>query len=308
MGMMRCSLDKSGRFNSPLGQGRIDKGFDNLEIRLLHAPKTDDFLRSAIFSEYASSGGGHGVSPIVLLDNLDVTHLENLGKKFLDGGLLQFQEADTVSFLIYGCSRGLTHELVRTRKGAWFVQQTMRHSNMGNANLRMPDGIVESNETIQTKWIQSNRMAIETYLDLVTHDVAFQDARTVLPIATETWIIMGMPLRTFLETYAYRACFMFYPEMRWTFRRCGELLVSACPWLEKYVKISCEITKKCEFRGTEATGNYCPLPWSHIRKWTSKHFMDEANTVDVRENEHKSSSCKECLSNVSQVSAARVTW
>lgn len=275
-------IDKEGEFDSPLAQGRIDRGYENLHIRLLHAPKMEDFVLTAVFTEFASSGGGKGKSPLERLDELQGNSdaLSSMAEKFMHGGLEQFLEADTVTFLIYGCSRGFTHEFVRTRKGAWFVQQTMRHSNMGNANLRMPEFITRQPLDKQQFWIDNQKRQVEAYMKMVEEWYwPYEDARSVLPIGTETWIIGGMPIRTFLETYAYRACYMFYPEMQWIFRECGRLLKEQCPWLADKVKISCEIPNRegkhnCHYRGTEPVEGMCPLPWAkeELRLFKSKLY------------------------------------
>lgn len=276
--MLKYSMDPEGTFNSPLSQGRIDKEYENLEVRLLHYPKHEDFVKTALFGEFAHAGGM--IDPIKEFDNLSEEELFAKAGDYMQGGLEQYLESDTVTFLVYGCTRGFTHEFVRTRKGAWFLQQTMRHSNMGNANLRMPSGISNSSYDVQYEWSRVAQNAVGAYVNLVEeHDIAYQDARTVLPLATETWIIGGMPLRTFIETYNYRACYMFYPEMRWIFQRMGALLAEACPWVANKIKISCEVPDagghhKCFYRGTEIVSDVCPLPWAteENRIWKSKRF------------------------------------
>jgi hypothetical protein len=276
--MLRYSMDQEGKFDSPLSQGRIDRGYENLEVRLLHAPKHEDFVRTALFGEFAHAGGL--INPIEEFDNLSVDDLMAKAGDYMSGGLEQYLESDTVTFLVYGCTRAFTHEFVRTRKGAWFLQQTMRHSRMHNANMRMPEYIATNwPEHRQEMWIRCVRDAAEFYDFIVEQDTPYQDARSVLPIATETWIIGGMPLRTFLETYNYRACWMFLPEMRWIFHQMGQLLVAECPWLESKVKISCEFpdregNHKCYYRGVENVEEVCTLPWAKEdnRIWRSKRF------------------------------------
>jgi hypothetical protein len=280
--MLRHSLDLEGEFNSPLAQGRIDKAYDNLEIRLLHAPQFNDFVKTAIFCEYGSSGGGKGRSILDFLDELDNAEmLERLAPQFMEGGLYQFLEADTVTFLIYGCSRSWTHEAVRTRKGAWYMQQTMRHSMMGNANLRMSEHIASRSQEEQDFWIQSVRSSVGSYMHAVEKlDWPYQDARTLLPLSTETWIVMGMPIRTFLETYAYRACSMFYPEMVYIWRTMGTMLAESCPWLANKIKVSCEIPDGqgknwCHFRGTEPVEEFCKFPWAKAESRLFKSHLYE---------------------------------
>lgn len=271
--MLKHSTNLDGEFLSPLSQGRIDRNFENLVIKMIHVPVFEDFIKTAILTEYGSSGGGKGESMLTTLDALDSNKLlAQTSEKFMHGGLYQFLESDSVSFLIYGCSRAFTHEMVRTRKGAWFVQQTMRHSDMYNANVRMPQQIVISDNDIQKKWIDAVKKSIDTYIELTRQfDIPYQDARTVLPLATETWIIVGMPIRTFLETYNFRACSMFYPEMVYCFREMGRLLSEKCNWLEPKIKISCEIPDQngehwCYYRGTEQVEGFCTFPWAQEKK------------------------------------------
>ena len=151
---------------------------------------------------------------------------------------------------------------------------------MGDANVRMPEFVAKGSEEIQEKWLLSNQMAVDTYHELVNvYDMPYQDARTVLPLSTETWLIVGMPLRTFLEMYNYRACYMFYPEMRWITQEMGLLLAAECPWLEDKIKISCEMADKdgnhkCFYRGVENVEEVCTLPWAkeENRIWKSTRF------------------------------------
>lgn len=271
-------MDPNGVFDSPLAQGRIDRAYENLEVRLLHSPVQMDFIKTAMFGEFAHAGGM--INPIEELDNLSIDKLMEKAGDYMHGGLEQFLESDTVTFLVYGCSRAFTHECVRTRKGAWYLQQTLRHSNMGHANVRMPEYVAKGSEDLQEKWTLATQMAVDTYVSMVNDDdMPYQDARTVLPLATETWLIVGMPLRTFLEMYNYRACFMFYPEMQWITQKMGSLLATECPWLEDKIKISCEIpdkdgNHKCYYRGVEDVSLVCHFEWAKEdnRIWKSKRF------------------------------------
>lgn len=296
--MMRQSMDKGDNHLSPLNQGRVDYGYANLDVKLLHAPNREDFVKTALAGEYAHGGGNmEPIAYIDYLDSLNSSQIEQLAIKSLEGGLEQFKESDTVTFLVYGCTRGFTHEIVRTRNGAWFLQQTMRHSNMGNANVRVPEYITEKrhsnkNDTTILQYVESLTNSVRTYQQLIENDIPYQDARGVLPIQTETWIIVGMPLRTFINMAEYRMCTMFYPEMVHIIRKMGQLLVDKCPWLENDIKITCQKTKVCEYRGVETTGAMCSYPWSHIRKWKSNKF--NPNSTDILLKDHNSDKCPQC--------------
>lgn len=268
--MMRRSLDPMGVFKTPLNQNRIDRGYENLEVICLKAP--DENVMDTVGTLAAAGHAGAFGQVFEFVKNGQLSEVENLDIGSV--GLQQILELDTVAFLIYGCSRGFTHELVRTRKGAWFIQQTFRHTDLTGVNFRMPEHIANGKQTPYYLWLHSVEGSRRIYEHLIEKwDTPYQDARTVLPIASETWIIAGMPLRTWLETYAYRACEMFYPEMQWVFRRMKEELAKVAPKIAAQAKISCELKEKCTYRGSEDT-SVCSMPWANDREWQSPLYDD----------------------------------
>jgi len=266
---MRKSLDPMEVFKSPLGNGRIDRGYENLEVICLQAP---DEKRLDLVGTLAAAGhaGAFGqVLEFIQEGKIEEVAALNIGQV----GLQQILEMENVCFLIYGCTRAFTHEMVRTRKGAWYLQQTMRHTDMGNANMRMPESIVHTDVFTRDEWVASVEASRGNYEDLIEQDIPYEDARTVLPLATETWIIAGMPLRTWLETYAYRSCEMFYPEMQYVFRRMKEELAKKSPKIAEQAKISCEVKGVCTYRGAEDTTGCSIYPGS--REWQSPLYDDK---------------------------------
>ena len=262
--MMSKSLDTKGEHVSPLGvgsaAGRIDRGNENLKVKMLIWPDEQQFKMAVYKATLATRGGdvddATEIDPVVVEDAFK-------------GGLNQCLEWVTTVFEISGVSRGLTHELVRTRKAS-FAQQSMRHTDMGKPAMRMPAEIVASDDPeVGAVWIDSVMTNSLAYQALVNSDVPYQDARTVLPIATETYIIAEYPLSEFLGTYAYRACHMFYPEIVALFGLMKEALVEKCPWLAEYILIGCEKTAPsnglehmCTYQGWERVEGHCPLAWA----------------------------------------------
>lgn len=266
---MRRSLDPLHVFKSPLANGRIDRGYENLEVVCLKGPDERDL---DIVATLAAAGHAGAFGDVVdYIRDGDLKSVQSL--ELADVGLQQVMEGEHVTFLIYGCTRAFTHEMVRTRKGAWYLQQTLRHTDMGDANLRMPVTIADAAGWQQETWINANRNAVAAYQQLVEGNVPYEDARTVLPLATETWIIAGMPLRTWLETFEYRACYMFYPEMRWVFARMKEELAKRAPKIAAQARITCERKGVCTYRGAEDT-ECCPI-YPGAREWRSKLYDDK---------------------------------
>lgn len=289
---------------SPIAHRRIDEGYDNLHVRVLKAPE-EDTMKLLMWKGTLASRG------VDILDDekLDEVVVEDAWK----GGLNQCREWDTVVFEISGVSRGVTHELVRTRKAS-FAQQTMRATDMGWFDLRMPQGIkereneaglvdageyplltkalggviLEGNQlpmqitTVGEVWRLAAELSREAYNWLCELDVPFQDARTVAPIATETYIVAAYPLVEFLNTFAYRGCYMFYPEIVVLFHRMRAALLEKAPWLEPHIKIGCETTAstekyehRCTYQGWESVEGQCPLAWGkeENRVWKSRRFQ-----------------------------------
>lgn len=268
--MIRKSMEVAKQHISPLSNGRIDQGYDNLKVRLLFWPEEQAFKRMVYKATMATRGSD------IEDDDFDPKVVEEAFK----GGLNQCLEWATVVFEISGVSRGVTHELVRTRKAS-FAQQSFRHTDVGNAAMRMPVEIANGDDKLKRMWENSVKESIIVYNALTDADIPFQDARTVLPIATETYIIGSYPLSEFLGTFSYRACPMMYPEITVLFRLMRDELLKACPWLEPYVKISCEKTKpnakyqhSCTWQGWESPEGMCEFAWAkdENRVWKSSKF------------------------------------
>lgn len=290
---------------SPIAHRRTDEAYDNLKVRVIKAPE-EHMMKLLMWKGTLASRG------VDILDDEKVDDLvvEDAWK----GGLNQCREWDTVVFEISGVSRGVTHELVRTRKAS-FAQQTMRATDMGWFDLRMPQGIVERRDekgaitadeypllakslgavvttgrqlplpataTVEEVWRLSTELSREAYNWLCALDIPFQDARTVAPIATETYIVAAYPLVEFMNTFAYRGCYMFYPEIVVLFHRMRAALLEKAPWLEPHIKIGCETTApsagfehRCTYQGWESVEGQCPLPWGveSNRVWKSRRFQ-----------------------------------
>lgn len=288
--MIRLSLDPEGQHNSPLsredvinetGQGGnyvpfdsilTDESYEGIQVKMLWYPKDKEAFDRMVYKAVVATRGSD-----INADEFDPVVVEEA----FAGGLNQCLEWVTVVFEISGVTRGLTHELVRTRKAS-FSQQSMRHTNMGYPAMRMPQHIAEHPDPeVRRDWWRSIGAAADTYWSLVHQDIPYQDARTVLPIATETYIIASYPLSVFLATYAYRACYMFYPEIVYLFRKMREALLEVCPWLDPFIKVSCEKTRPngeqehmCTYQGWERVEGHCPLAWAKEdnRVWKSSKF------------------------------------
>lgn len=125
------------------------------------------------------------------------------------------------NFIFTGCSRSLTHELVRHRAGWAFSQLSQRYVDESVAEYVEPD-VIAADPELHALWRDAVGQAHQAYVRLVEklnekfaaepdrtlrRKLARQAARSVLPNATETKIFVSAnarALRHFIEMRASR--------------------------------------------------------------------------------------------------------
>jgi thymidylate synthase (FAD) len=125
------------------------------------------------------------------------------------------------NFIFTGCSRSLTHELVRHRAGTGFSQLSQRYVDESVAEYVEPDCIADD-PALHSLWLDAIAHVHQAYVKLVEgltnkfkeepdrtmrRKLARQAARSVLPNATETKIFYtanARALRHFIEMRASR--------------------------------------------------------------------------------------------------------
>lgn len=242
-------MNKQGHV-SPLDRNTASIGIDGIQVDLIQGIDEDSFRKTAGMAVRATIG----IDPAAPPEELP-------WEEMLKGGLQTALESQTVVFGVSGVSRTCTHQLVRTRKAA-FHQQSQRASFMGeHPNVRMPESVFR-NPRARIAFLKAVEASHDAYRIACEEDIAYQDARFVLPEGTQTYIMLEYPLREFINVYAYRACYMFQWEIAAVMQKAKGALTTAHTWLEPYIKITCEKTHVCEFQGWEQVEGHCPLPWA----------------------------------------------
>jgi thymidylate synthase (FAD) len=136
----------------------------------------------------------------------------------LDVGHLSVLEHSTVTFYFTGVSRSFTHELIRHRHFS-YSQLSQRYVPERNAAMVEPEVIAEDPE-LHKKFVEASEAAVRAYTELLEGlekrfaDVpnatlrrkqARQAARSVLPNATETRIVVTGNYRAWRHFVAMRA-------------------------------------------------------------------------------------------------------
>ena len=260
-----------GHHVSPYDTARVPIGDDEIVVKLVQG-LNDEFKDVLSRATRATIG----------IDLKDEDSDNRDWEEMLKGGLQTALETQVVVFEVSGVSRACTHQLVRSRRAA-FHQQSMRASFYGNQpEFRIPESVwANTPHEVRMLWRDAIRLTHLAYQAACEADVSYQDARYILPEGTTNYIMLEYPLREFINVYAYRGCSMFQWEIVSVMRACREVLVARYPFLEPYIKISCEKTKgsldqhthnfvggegandhHCTFMGWEEVEGQCPFAWA----------------------------------------------
>ena len=132
------------------------------------------------------------------------------------------------------------------RRRAGFHQQSQRSTWYGDQpEVRMPETVWRAGPTIRGKWSWAYLRAWEAYREACDAGVPYEDARYILPEGTVNYIQCEYTIREFMAVYAYRGCSMFLREMVECMRLMRAALLEQAPWMEPFVKVSCETGKGC---------------------------------------------------------------
>lgn len=282
-----------GEHISPFDNATVHVGDDGIVVELVQGIDEASFKRVIGMATRATIGV-----------NLNATSVseETAGddwEEMMRGGLQTALEDAVIVFAVSGVSRTCTHQLVRSRKAA-FHQQSQRASYYGDKpEARMPESVWLS-EPARQAWMAAKAASDQAYRVACESGISYQDARYVLLEGTDNYIMCEYSVREFLNVFDYRGCSMFSWEIVSVMRQMRTKLIEAHPWLEPFVKISCERTPpsvvvnyhgpgrderetfehKCTFQGWESVEGQCPFSWAKERNRT---FQPKLHKIASRE-------------------------
>lgn len=187
-------------------------------------------------------------SPIELYaDSLSKSteELEEVILKTLDYGHLSIVEHCNFNILIEGVSRALTHQLVRHRH-CTFSQQSQRYCKAGKKgfNYVVPDNIA-STPLLKNNFEATMHSLSELYNILIENGIQPEDARSVLPNACCTNIVLTCNLRELIHICNERLCTCAQKEIRQLINEIAKQVISFIPWTSKYLQPKCERLNYC---------------------------------------------------------------
>ena len=286
-----------GKHVSPYDRGTVHVGTEGLRIDLIQGVDEASFRR--VLSEALRATTG--------INPNDNNYAAEDADEMMKGGLQAALETQTIVFRVIGASRALTHQLVRSRR-AGFHQQSQRATWYGDRpDVRMPLSVFREGKTdeeyqaapeLRQAWQDAILGSWKAYKMACDAGVSYQDARYILPEGTTNYIMCEYTIKEFIAVFAYRGCSMFLWEMVDCMRKMRSALVAAHPFLEPYVRISCEKplgacpdcdgdgsfivqigpesgtkvlcdlcggdgkARKCTFQGWENVEKACDFPWA----------------------------------------------
>lgn len=161
-----------------------------------------------------------------------------LVKQIVNHGHTSTLEHISFTFAIEGISRALLAQLTRHRVGFSYSVQSQRYvklssdSKHGDFDYITPPSVA-SDESAKYTFELGMKAAQETYNVLVKLGVPAEDARYVLPNATETRLTLTVNLRAFMDFYSKRNE---GTHAQWEIAKLAEMMKDAIidtePWTE----------------------------------------------------------------------------
>lgn len=211
------------------------------------------------------------------------------------------------TFLIDGVTRAFTHQLVRTRQGA-YAQQSQRtvamegfqyittgevlavdnmpvkgtadhpnaalHSEMG----RLVRDMFKIDNVANIYDITMQAIGLG-YLRMLQLGVPPQDARGVLPTNITTNIVAKFNLRTLSEMARLRLCTRTQGEYQEVFRAMRKAVIAVHGWAEPFLRVHCAATGVCQFP------NYteCPIKTGVFNPDTGQRWDEQPIPILTRQ-------------------------
>lgn len=145
-----------------------------------------------------------------------------LVRKLVSMGHLSTLEHVTFTFAIEGVSRVLTHQLVRHRIAS-YSQQSQRYVKEHDFETIMPASIASKPEA-KAKFDKLMAEIQAMYDEFIALDIPAEDARYILPNATETKIVCTFNARSLLNFFSLRCC----TRAQWEIRALANEMLRQC--------------------------------------------------------------------------------
>lgn len=156
-----------------------------------------------------------------LKERLDDDACKKLLRKIIRLGHLSVLEHASFTFGIESISRATSHQLVRHRIAS-YSQQSQRYVAFRERLEYIVPPTIEAHEELRERFEEVVAKIFETYKWLMERGVPPEDARYILPNATETKLIVTMNARELLHFFSLRCC----ERAQWEIREMAKRMLS----------------------------------------------------------------------------------
>ena len=140
-----------------------------------------------------------------LEDELSSEDIKKLVKFVIKSGHSSTVEHINFTFAVEGVSRALTHQLVRHRIAS-YNQQSQRYVKFKDNFEYVTPPSLKKDKDIREKYDSLILNIHNLYMELLNSGIEAEDARYILPNASETKIIVSMNARELLHFFTVRCC------------------------------------------------------------------------------------------------------
>ena len=184
---------------------------------------------------------------------------DKLIEKVISSGHHSTIEHGSFTFSIEGVSRVLTHELVRHRIAS-FSQQSQRYVKFKEDNFPyiIPPEI-NKKPKLKKEFQKKIKELSKFYQELLREGIKAEDARFILPNATETKIVVTMNCRSLLNFFELRMCLRAQWEIRELATKMCKICKKKAPNIFKNAGPRC-ISKKICSEGKFSCGLWEKVP------------------------------------------------
>ncbi len=168
-------------------------------ILIQHTPEPERTVALAARLCYSPTGIDE------LRNRIDASDITAFIDKIMSLGHHSVLEHASFSFGVEGISRVTSHQLVRHRVAS-YSQQSQRYVSHVEAFDAVVPPTIAANPAAAARFTQAIQDAHRAYGDLVAAGIEPEDARYLLPNATETKLVITMNARELLHFFRLRCC------------------------------------------------------------------------------------------------------
>ncbi len=171
-----------------------------MKIKLVkHTPEPEKMVAVAARLCYSPVGVEQ------LMEDLSAEEVNKLVRFVVKSGHLSTTEHIYFTFAVEGVSRALTHQLVRHRLAS-YNQQSQRYVKFYENYEYIVPPSVKNNPRVLAGFTALAEQIHDFYEEMLKSGVEAEDARYILPNASETKIILSMNGRELLHFFTVRCC------------------------------------------------------------------------------------------------------